>query len=78
MGNLIGPQVFQSKDAPQYRPAETTIIVCWGLSLCLHIVIRQINVSRNKKKERIVSEARYTKVLNGEFLDLTDVENPGK
>ena len=77
MGNLIGPQVFQSKDAPQYRPAEITIIVCWGLSLCLLIVIRQINVFRNNRKERIVSEPGYTKVLNGEFLDLTDVENPG-
>ncbi len=33
VGNIIGPQVFQAKDAPQYRPAEITIFVCWVLSL---------------------------------------------
>jgi MFS transporter, ACS family, allantoate permease len=77
VGNLIGPQVFQSKDAPQYRPAEITIIVCWGLSLALLILIRQINIHRNKKKDMITSAAGYTKIENGEFLDMTDVENPG-
>ncbi|KAI1840613.1 hypothetical protein JX266_013165 [Neoarthrinium moseri] len=29
VGNIIGPQVFQDKDKPRYRPAEITIIVCY-------------------------------------------------
>lgn len=77
IGNLIGPQVFQTKDAPQYRPAEITIIVCWAICLILLIVIRQINSHRNKLKERICSVEGYNKIVNGEFLDLTDIENPG-
>jgi ACS family allantoate permease-like MFS transporter len=77
IGNLIGPQVFQSKDAPQYRPAEITIIVCWALSLILLIVIRQLNIWRNKKNAKLTSASDYVKVQNGEFLDLTDCENPG-
>jgi MFS transporter, ACS family, allantoate permease len=77
IGNLIGPQVFQSKNAPEYRPAEITIIVCWGLSLVLLIVIRQINVYRNKCKEKLTTAPGYTKIVNGEFLDMTDMENPG-
>jgi len=77
VGNLIGPQVFQTKDALEYRPVEITIIVCWGLCLALLIAIRQINVSRNKKKEMLTSAPGYVKIQNGEFLDLTDMENPG-
>jgi len=76
IGNLIGPQVFQPEDAPEYRPAEITILICWTLNLALLLVVRQINVSRNKKKERLTSAPEYHKVLNGEFLDLTDMENP--
>jgi hypothetical protein len=35
------------------------------------------NVSRNKKKEMLTSAPGYVKIQNGEFLDLTDMENPG-
>jgi MFS transporter, ACS family, DAL5 transporter family protein len=77
IGNLIGPQVFQPEDAPEYRPAEITILICWTINLALLLVVRQINVSRNKEKERLTSAPEYHKVLNGEFLDLTDMENPG-
>jgi hypothetical protein len=41
------------------------------------IVIRQINVHRNKQKEKLTTAQGYTKVVNGEFLDMTDMENPG-
>jgi ACS family allantoate permease-like MFS transporter len=34
-GNIIGPQTFQTKDKPQYRPAEITIIVCWAACLVI-------------------------------------------
>jgi len=77
IGNLIGPQVFQSKDAPQYRPAEITIIVCWGICLGLMILMRQINIHRNKKKEEITSAPNYSRLENVEFMDFTDCENPG-
>jgi MFS transporter, ACS family, allantoate permease len=77
IGNLIGPQTFQAKDAPQYRPAEVTIIVCWGICLILLIVIRQINVHRNKVKGQICGAPDYVRTKDIEFLDLTDLENPG-
>ena len=41
------------------------------------LVIRFIFVRRNKRKAEIRSGSGYQKRLNGEFLDLTDFENPG-
>lgn len=76
VGNLIGPQIFQSNDSPQYPPAEITIIVCWGVCLILLVVIRQINVYRDNRKNKITNAPGYTKIENGEFLDMTDMENP--
>jgi hypothetical protein len=34
-------------------------------------------VHRNKQKEKLTTAQCYTKVVNGEFLDMTDMENPG-
>ncbi|KAK8125551.1 uncharacterized protein PG998_001310 [Apiospora kogelbergensis] len=65
VGNIIGPQVFRDKDAPQYRPAEITIVVCYVVSL-----------RQNRKKAVTRAAAGYQKLQGQEFLDLTDRENP--
>ena len=35
------------------------------------------HVYRNKQKEKLTTAAGYTKIINGEFMDMTDIENPG-
>jgi len=76
VGNIIGPQVFQAKDAPQYRPAEITIIVCWSVCLGDIMFIYFWCKYQNKKKEAIRSSPGYQKIEGQEFYDLTDQENP--
>jgi len=34
-------------------------------------------VYRNKQKEKLTTAVGYTKIVNGEFFDMTDIENPG-
>ena len=75
-GNIIGPQTFVAKDAPQYRPAEITILACWAAGF-LDLVFLWLYLRRqNVKKAKLRAQPSYTKVPNQEFLDLTDQENP--
>ena len=74
-GNIIGPQVFQAKDAPTYRPAEITIITCWAVAVIDLLYIWWHTRRLNIEKERIRAEPGYVKLENQEFLDLTDREN---
>ncbi|KIW22988.1 uncharacterized protein PV07_11224 [Cladophialophora immunda] len=76
VGNIIGPQTFRPKDAPRYRPAEITIIVCWGACLIDLAFIWWYCRRMNKKKEQQRAEPGYVKLENQEWLDLTDKENP--
>ncbi len=76
VGNIIGPQTFQTKDRPRYVPAEITILVCWGfvwldLGFILWYYQRQ-----NMKNEAVRAAPGYRKLEKQEFLDLTDKENP--
>jgi len=76
VGNIIGPQVFQAKDAPDYRPAKITIIVCWVLSLLDILFIYWWCRSQNAKKAAVRAQPGYVKIEGQEFYDLTDRENP--
>lgn len=76
VGNIIGPQVFRAKDAPEYRPAEITIVVCYVVSLLDVIFIYFWCQYQNKKKAAIRAQPGYVKIEGQEFYDLTDRENP--
>lgn len=75
-GNIIGPQTFRPKDKPRYKPAEITILVCWGICVLDLGFIAWYYRRMNKKNEGIRMEPGYTKLDKQEFLDLTDRENP--
>ncbi|KAJ5527882.1 hypothetical protein N7513_012041 [Penicillium frequentans] len=74
-GNIIGPQTFRPKDAPRYIPAEITIIVCIGVSMCIMLFVYWWYVKENRRKEEIRSRPDYVRLQNQGFLDLTDREN---
>ncbi|EXJ56793.1 hypothetical protein A1O7_07137 [Cladophialophora yegresii CBS 114405] len=76
VGNIIGPQTFRPEDAPQYRSAEITIIVCYGTCLLDLAFIWWYCRRQNRKKEAQRAEPGYVKLENQEWLDLTDKENP--
>ncbi|KAL7943561.1 major facilitator superfamily domain-containing protein [Trichoderma barbatum] len=76
VGNIIGPQTFRPKDAPEYRSAEITILVCWVACLVDLVFIWWWYRRQNLKKNLVRADPSYTKVENQEFLDMTDKENP--
>lgn len=76
IGNLIGPQLFQAKDAPEYVPAKIVLLVFLSLacvlSICLRFVVRHENKRRDRLTEGYTEEEKNKDVL---LLDLTDREN---
>ncbi|KAJ5233001.1 hypothetical protein N7468_005957 [Penicillium chermesinum] len=76
VGNIIGPQTFRPKDAPRYVPAEITIIVCIGVSICIMLFVFWWYQKENKRKLVIQAGPDFVRLENQEFLDLTDRENP--
>ncbi|KAH8899236.1 major facilitator superfamily transporter allantoate, partial [Thozetella sp. PMI_491] len=76
IGNIIGPQVFQDKDKPGYRPAKITILVCYCLALADIVFLYFWYRRQNRKKEEAKAQPGYQKLQGGEFYDLTDRENP--
>jgi ACS family allantoate permease-like MFS transporter len=75
IGNIIGPQIFRPKDAPKYRPAQITILICYGVTVCDMLFIYWYYNRCNRKNDAIRAEPGYRTVERQEFLDLTDREN---
>ena len=75
IGNIIGPQTFQERDAPNYNPAKTAEMcfqaVIIALSVALYINYRLIN----KKRDKISTAAGEDVAESKAFAGLTDKEN---
>lgn len=75
IGNLIGPLTFVESEAPHYSSAKLTIVVCFGISLLLACAVYFVNLEENKRRD-LANETLGEDLINSEFSDLTDFENP--
>lgn len=81
IANIIGPQTFQAKDAPQYLPATITILVVFSVSAVIAVLLRLLYGYRNSKtagnRSVQLSEVAASGILvTGVDDDLTDRANP--
>jgi len=73
-GNSIGPQVFQTKDAPRYFLALSIILGCFVLLMITLGALRTYYIWQNKRRDgkiergEAVADALYTHALE----DITD------
>ena len=82
VGNIIGTEIFQTKDAPAYIPGKTAIMVLMIAQLFVSFLLRWINVRLNvKRKARLAEEKERNGWSDADvqkererhaFLDLTD------
>ena len=73
LGNIIGPETFQTKDAPDYIPAKIALVVTTLIAIVLAIILRTMYAFENKRRDRNAIGLQHR--TNQEFLDLTDREN---
>ncbi|KAK4689865.1 MFS transporter, ACS family, allantoate permease, partial [Tremellales sp. Uapishka_1] len=79
VGNIIGPQTFQAKDAPNYYTAKYVMLAFIAVSGLLIGVIEAIHVYWNKKRDAQDAEDEKNGIVhevieNEEFMDLTDFQ----
>ncbi|KAI0352702.1 MFS general substrate transporter [Trametes cingulata] len=86
VGNIIGTEIFQPKDAPAYIPGKIAIMVLLTVQLFVSFLLRWINLRMNIKKKAKLEEEKAKHGWTDEdvqrererhaFMDLTDKQNP--
>lgn len=74
-GNLVGPQVFFAREEPSYPTARIVMAACAIASLGLLVLLEVYNYLENKRRDA-KNKKLPSDLVNSEFADLTDRENP--
>ena len=85
IGNIIGTEIFQPKDAPAYIPGKTAIMILLIVQLGVSFSLRYINVRLNReRKAKLAEETARRGWTEADvqrererhaFADLTDKQN---
>ncbi|KAH9947275.1 MFS general substrate transporter [Amylocystis lapponica] len=85
VGNIIGTEIFQAKDAPAYIPGKVAIMVLLIVQLFVSFLLRWINIRLNAKRKVMLAEEKERRGWTDAdvqkererhaFLDLTDKQN---
>ena len=80
LGNILGTQTFQQKQAPGYKSGKVSIIACLCALVLVMIALRLYNDSLNKKNRKMlasISETEKDELREKmAFADQTDRKNP--
>lgn len=82
VGNMVGAQVFKTKDAPRYIGGTIACSACFGLEVFVIICWRLWYMYENKRRDRLAAESSMSKEeqeQHGRELgeqDVTDRQNP--
>ncbi|KIW29538.1 uncharacterized protein PV07_05350 [Cladophialophora immunda] len=71
LGNIIGPLMFKTSDAPRYDPGMMGTVACLSCSFFIAIVLRFYLSWENRRRDRAFGEPGCENGLS----DLTDQEN---
>lgn len=56
IGNIIGPQTFQAKDAPEYRPAKIAVLATQAAAAVMAAVLFGYYVWENRRRDKLKSD----------------------
>lgn len=80
VGNIIGPQTFQAKDAPDYIPAKITVLATQAAAALISFLLFLYYVWANKRKDTPLASAESQRVGGRSeaqlWEDQTDKQNP--
>jgi len=78
VGNIIGPQTFQARDAPRYIPAKVTVLATQGAGAMLAAVLFAYYQWANARKDRgDQAEDRLEMSDEAKWASVTDKESRG-
>ncbi|KAJ5369506.1 hypothetical protein N7509_014118 [Penicillium cosmopolitanum] len=76
VGNIIGPQTFQAKDAPDYRPAKIAVLATQAAAAVLSVVLFGYYFFVNRRRDEQKGHVDDGMVDETKWAGLTDKENP--
>lgn len=76
VGNIIGPQTFQARDAPEYRPAKIAVLATQAAAAVLSVVLFFYYVWQNKRRDQSKGRVDENMIAETKWAGLTDKENP--
>ncbi|KAJ5963194.1 hypothetical protein N7481_013499 [Penicillium waksmanii] len=76
VGNIIGPQTFQVKDAPDYRPAKIAVLATQAAAAVLSVVLFAYYFFVNRRRDEQKGHVDDGMVDETKWAGLTDKENP--
>jgi len=75
VGNIVGPQTFQAKDAPQYIPAKITVLATQSAAAVVTVILFAYYKYANGQKEKNEVATNEISIEKSEWDNLTDKEN---
>ncbi|KAH8666921.1 allantoate permease [Xylariales sp. PMI_506] len=76
LGNIIGPQTFQARDAPEYRPAKIAVLATLSASAVLVLLLFVYYFwSNNSRRDTLAEESEDNGMSREAWIDLTDKQN---
>lgn len=76
LGNIIGPQTFQARDAPNYRPAKISVMVTQAVCAVTTVLLFLYYVRQNKKRDNSSDSENEDAFMTPEaWVRMTDKEN---
>ena len=75
VGDIVGPQTLQTKDAPQFIPAKTTVLATQAAGAVVAIVLFCWYRFANSRKEKMSLKLDAISVEKSQWDNLTDKEN---
>jgi hypothetical protein len=76
VGNIIGPQTFQARDAPEYRPAKIAVLATQAAAGVLSVVLFIYYTRENKRRDNVNGRVNESMIDETKWAGLTDRENP--
>lgn len=76
IGNIIGPQTFQARDAPQYKPAKIAVLATQAAAAVLSVVLFLYYKWENRRRDQTKGPVDEAMVDETKWAGLTDRENP--
>lgn len=76
VGNIIGPQTFQSHDAPEYHPAKIAVLATQAAAAVLSVVLFFYYKGQNRHRDQTKGGVDENMADETRWAGLTDKQNP--
>ncbi|KAJ5587984.1 uncharacterized protein N7459_003749 [Penicillium hispanicum] len=76
VGNIIGPQTFQARDAPEYQPAKIAVLATQAGAAVLSVVLFLYYLWENRRRDQTRGSVTESMIDETKWAGLTDKENP--